>query len=44
MEVNRSSSIHKFGMYLKDFFKGQKTLFIKSYLYEMNEKVKGENN
>ena len=38
MEVDCKFSIHKFGMYPKDFFKGQKALIVMLYSAEMNKK------
>ena len=38
MEVDGKFSIHKFGMYPKDFFKGQKVLIVMLYSAEMNQK------
>ena len=38
MEVDGKFSIHKFGMYPKDFFKGQKALIVMVYSAEMNER------
>ena len=38
MEVDGKFSIHKFGMYPKDFFKGQKVLIVMLYSAEMNTK------
>ena len=38
MEVNGKFSIHKFDMYPKDFFKGQKALIVMLYSAEMNKK------
>ena len=38
MEVNGIYSIHQFGMYPKNFFKGQKILFVMPYSCEMNNK------
>ena len=37
MEVDGKFSIHKFGMYPKDFFKGQKALIVMLYSAEMNK-------
>ena len=38
MEVDGKFSIHKFGMYPKDFFKGQKALIVMLYSAEMNKR------
>ena len=38
MEVDGKFSIHKFGMYPKNFFKGQKALIVMAYSAEMNNK------
>ena len=40
METNGIYSIHNFGMYPKDWFKGQRILFVMPYSCEMNEKEK----